>query len=130
METLAGKAAALWHLHRFDETLVTYALMKRLDPENAAIEHGLGHLLLLLGNFEEGWTAYEARLRIPGSKTYPEFPRPMWLGETDIAGKTILICADEGIGDQIQFVRFVPMVAALGARIIIVDKPPLSELLS
>ena len=54
----------------------------------------------------------------------------MWRGERDIAGKTVLVCADEGLGDTIQFVRYVPMLAALGARVILLPQEPLYPLLS
>jgi hypothetical protein len=54
----------------------------------------------------------------------------MWQGQSDIAGKTILVCADEGIGDTIQFVRYVPMLAARGARVILLPQEELYSLLS
>jgi hypothetical protein len=53
----------------------------------------------------------------------------MWRGERDIAGKTILVCADEGLGDTIQFVRYLPMLAALGARVILLPQESLYPLL-
>ena len=67
-----------------------------------------------------------ARLPVP----YPKFSQPMWLGEGPIDGKTILIHVDEGLGDTIQFIRYVPMVAARGARVILVVERPLYPLLS
>jgi hypothetical protein len=54
----------------------------------------------------------------------------MWLGKEPLDGKTILIHTDEGLGDSIQFVRYVPMVAALGARVILVVEDALCPLLS
>ena len=54
----------------------------------------------------------------------------MWLGDEPIEGKTILIHVDEGLGDTIQFARYVPMVAARGARVILVVERPLYPLLS
>jgi hypothetical protein len=67
---------------------------------------------------------------LPATAKYPKFGKPMWRGERDIAGKTILVCADEGLGDTIQFVRYVPMLAALGARVILLPQEPLYPLLS
>jgi hypothetical protein len=84
---------------------------------------------LLTGNFEAGWPGHQARLKLPSAK-YPKIPRPIWLGGEEIEGKTILIAADEGLGDTIQFVRYVPMLAKRGARVLLVVQDPLHRLLS
>jgi hypothetical protein len=64
----------------------------------------------------------------PGS--YPQFPQPVWRGDVDIKGKTILVLEDEGLGDTIQFARYIPMLAARGARVILRVGDPLHPLLS
>jgi len=58
------------------------------------------------------------------------FSQPMWLGKEPIAGKTILIYQEEGLGDAIQFARYVPMVAAQGARVVLMVADTLVPLLS
>ena len=86
---------------------------------------------LLTGNFEAGWAGREARWQAPNPQAvYPRFSEPMWLGKGNIEGKTILLCADEGFGDTIQFARYAPMVTARGARVILVVQDPLQSLLS
>ena len=86
---------------------------------------------MLTGNFEAGWAGREARWKIPAlSLHYPKFSQPMWLGKEPIDGKTILINVDEGLGDTIQFARYVPMVAARGARVILAVQDALYPLLS
>ena len=86
---------------------------------------------LLLGDFAAGWAGREARFRLPALPvTYPTFRQPLWLGEGDIAGKTILLYADEGLGDTIQFVRYVPLVAARGARVVLAVADAVRPLLS
>jgi hypothetical protein len=71
------------------------------------------------------------RFKIPAlHPAYPKLRGPMWLGEEPIAGKTILICADEGLGDSIQYARYLPMLAARGARVILVVEPVLCPLLA
>src|SRR4029079_16753872 len=57
------------------------------------------------------------------------FSQPLWLGDQPLGGKTILLHSDEGLGDAIQFARYVPMVAALGARVILEVEPPIQDLL-
>jgi hypothetical protein len=81
-----------------------------------------------MGNFEAGWPGREARWRMIQNR--PKFSQPMWLGIERIRDKAILILADEGFGDTIQFVRYVPMLAELGARIILAVQDPLHSLLS
>jgi hypothetical protein len=83
----------------------------------------------LTGNFEVGWAEHEARLKMP-SATYPKLPLPVRLGGENIEGKTILICADEGLGDTIQFVCYMPIPAERGARVVLVVRNPLYHLLS
>jgi hypothetical protein len=83
----------------------------------------------LTGNFEAGWAANEVRLELPSS-AYPKFPLSRWSGDPAIEGKTILVCADEGLGDTIQFVRYVPMLIERGADVVLVVQNPLHQLLS
>ncbi|MGA7807947.1 tetratricopeptide repeat protein [Bradyrhizobium sp.] len=128
-----NRAAALGETHRFAEAVTLYRNVKAIDPDNAGADWNLSLIYLLCGDFEAGWPAREARWKVPslpGTANYPKFPQPMWLGEENIAGKTIVVCADEGLGDTIQFVRYVPMLAALGARVILLPQEPLVPLLS
>ena len=131
-KTMLSKAYALERLHRFDEALAIYAAVKAADPGNAEAELNAGLLQLLAGNFEAGWVGREARWKVQAGVSVAryDFAQPMWLGKPPIGGKTILIYQDEGLGDVIQFARYVPMVAALGARIILVVDDALVPLLS
>jgi tetratricopeptide (TPR) repeat protein len=129
--TLINKAALLGELHHFDESFATYDLLKAIDPDNAEAEWNLSLLQLLTGNFEAGWRGRESRWRIPSlSSYYLKLSQPLWLGDQAIEGKTILIWADEGLGDAIQFVRYVPMLAERGAPVILFVPDPLVPLLS
>jgi tetratricopeptide (TPR) repeat protein len=133
---LMNKAASQMQTHRYAEAQATYLQVKAIDPGNAETDWNLSLLYMLTGNFEAGWTMREARWNKANPGVYPKFSKPRWFGkdgiagESDIAGKTIVICADEGLGDTIQFARYVPMVAALGARVILVVDPPAHTLLS
>jgi tetratricopeptide (TPR) repeat protein len=126
-----NKAFALTHLHLFTQAFATYDAVKTIDPGNVEAAWSEALLHLLTGNFEAGWRGREVRFRVPGlTVTHFNFPQPLWLGEAPLAGKTILIHADEGIGDTIQFARYVPMVAARGARIILLVQDGLCPLLA
>jgi tetratricopeptide (TPR) repeat protein len=125
IQALTNKAVVFGQRHRFEEAIAIYHRLQSLDPDNAEVEMGLGHLHLLLGNFESGWAGHEARRKIRSfSAPYPEFSQPLWLGEEAIDGKTILVHVDEGFGDTIQFARYVSMLAARGAHVILVVDGP------
>jgi tetratricopeptide (TPR) repeat protein len=126
---LRNKGFVLTQLRRLDEAIATYRHMMALDPNDFNAEWNLSIAYMLTGNFESGWPAREARWKTPPI-TYPKLAQPIWLGAESIAGKTILIYADEGMGDSIQFARYVPMVAALGARVVLMVEAPTRTLLS
>ena len=129
--TLTNKAISLAELRHFDQAFAAYHRAMTVDPCHAPAEWNLALLEMLTGNFEAGWAGREARWKIPAlSFHYPKFSQPMWLGKEPIDGRTILINVDEGLGDTIQFARYVPMVAGLGARVILVVQDALCPLLS
>jgi tetratricopeptide (TPR) repeat protein len=127
---MLNKAASQLQTHRHAEAEATYLEVKAIAPGNAEPDWNLSLLYMLTGNFEIGWAMREARWRKANPGVYPKFSEPRWFGETSLEGKTIVICADEGLGDTIQFARYVPMVTALGARVILVVDPPAHALLS
>ena len=105
--------------------------MQAIDPDNADAAWNLALLALLQGDFEAGWAGREVRWRAHMRPArYPHFVQPMWRGEAGIEGKTILIYADEGMGDSIQFARYAPLLAARGARVILAVQQPLQGLLT
>jgi tetratricopeptide (TPR) repeat protein len=131
VDALNNKALAQAQLDRLAEAGATFDYIQAIAPNNAEAALGAANLQLLNGNFEAGWAGREARWNVPNLPiVYPKFSQPMWLGETPIAGKTILIYADEGMGDAIQFARYLPMLAALGARVILRVHETLQPLLS
>jgi hypothetical protein len=125
------KARALRQLRRFNEAVAILFRMGLLMPDCDAIERHIEHIHLLTGNFEAGWAKREVQWKAAVLPSYyPNFSGPIWLGEEPIEGKTLLIYADEGLGDTIHFARYVLMVAARGARVILVVDAPLHSLLS
>ncbi|MBV9566038.1 MAG: tetratricopeptide repeat protein [Bradyrhizobium sp.] len=127
---LNNKALALHQLGRLEEAAATYERVMAKEPGNAEAALGAAHLKLLNGDFAAGWTGREARWQVSGLPiVYPRFAQPMWRGE-NVAGKTILVYADEGIGDAIQLARYLPLLAAHGARVILRVHAALRPLLS
>jgi tetratricopeptide (TPR) repeat protein len=128
---LYQKTRALRQLRRFNEAVAILFRMGLLVPDCDAIERHIEHIHLLTGNFEAGWAKREVQWKAAVLPSYyPNFSGPIWLGEEPIEGKTLLVYADEGLGDTIHFARYVPMVAARGARVILVVDAPLHPLLS
>jgi tetratricopeptide (TPR) repeat protein len=130
IEILNNKANFLQQEQRFDEALALYDNVRARRLDNVTTNWNWALLKMLLGDFEAGWAGREARWSIPDPSPYPKFNQPMWLGEESIAGKTILVHVDEGLGDTIQFIRYVPMVLARGARVVLAVEPSLAPLLS
>ncbi|MFQ5766027.1 MAG: tetratricopeptide repeat protein, partial [Rhodospirillales bacterium] len=99
-----------------------------LDSDNPEAHWNYAHVLLLRGRFKEGWAAYEWRAKCEEFRpVFPAFPQPRWDGG-DLGGKTVLIFAEQGYGDAIQFVRYVPIVGALGGTVVLQCRPPLERL--
>jgi len=113
---------------RFDEATESLHRAIRLKPDFAEAHFNLAHILLLKGDFHRGWQEYEWRLRCanPRSKRR-EFIQPRWDG-TALNGRTILLHAEQGLGDAIQFVRYASMVSARGAAVIVECQPELVRL--
>jgi len=88
----------------------------------------LSFMLLIRGEFNEGWPAYEARLRISGFPVR-KFPQPMWDG-SDLGGRTILLHWEQGMGDTFQFIRYAPMVKARGGRVMMLCQREVHRLMA
>ena len=129
VDALNSKLTTLFHLHRFDALFALADRMKALGLGNVVTEWNVALAHLLTGNFEAGWREHHTRLKLPSSK-YAQFPQPMWLGEESLEGKTILVAADEGLGDSIHFARYVPLLAQRGARVLLAVQGPLLGLMS
>jgi tetratricopeptide (TPR) repeat protein len=89
----------------------------RLDPKFAEAHSNRALVLLQQGEFQEGWREYEWRWQCPDYVARP-FQRPIWDG-SPVAGKTVLLHAEQGLGDTLQFIRYAPQVKTLGARVIV-----------
>jgi Tfp pilus assembly protein PilF len=99
-------------------------------PDFPQLHWNRGLALLLVGDYERGWREYEWRLRTPElAAQLRAFAGPRWNGE-DARGKTILVAAEQGLGDTIQFLRFASRVADRGARVIVAVPAPLRGLAS
>lgn len=131
IEALSNRGNLLAEFHRFDEAMANYDRVIATRPDFADAHFAKSQILLRQGNYDEGWRSFEWRWQQEGAlASKRNFDAPLWLGEEDIAGKTILVHAEQGLGDTVQFCRYLPGIAALGARVIVEAPPLLHELLS
>jgi tetratricopeptide (TPR) repeat protein len=132
-EVYINRGKALLEFNRDSEALASFDKAIELKLSRLAVAHWNRALTLLRsGDFDQGWKEYEWRWKVhPSWVRSQDFPQSLlWLGERPIEGRTIVLHAEQGFGDTIQFVRYVPLVAALGAKVILEVQPQLKMLLS
>jgi tetratricopeptide (TPR) repeat protein len=130
-EALTNRGVTLQNLKRFDEALASYERAIALRPDYAEAHYSEAMCRLLIGDFGRGWEKHEWRWQSKQLKhAKRNFSPPLWLGSNEIAGKTILLHAEQGFGDTIQFCRYAPLIAERAGRVILEVQSPLRALLS
>jgi tetratricopeptide (TPR) repeat protein len=125
------RGTSLAELRRFDDALASFSRAIAIAPDYADAYWNRALLQLLLGDFASGWPAREwGRKSQAVGFVDRGFIKPLWRGDEPIAGRTILLHSDEGLGDTIQFSRYATMVAKLGARVILEVQDAVHPLLS
>lgn len=120
---LAGVLKELGELDAAEQHYRT-ALARR--PDDAMLRFNLAVVLLLAGRWDAGWDAYEARFGA-GVSRLPALPQPRWTGEK-LAGRTLLVRAEQGFGDMFQFCRYLPAIT--GGRVVLEVHQPLRRLMA
>ena len=129
-EAYSNRGGALQELKQLDAAIESYDKAISLNPDYANAYGSKSLCLLLSGKFLESWDLYEWRWETKEiSKFKRNFSQPLWLGDQTLSGKTILLHAEQGLGDTLQFCRYASMVAALGARVVLEVQRPLVRLL-
>ncbi len=117
-------------LGRRDDALAAYGQALALDPDYADAHSARSFVLLRAGRFAEGWPEYEWRWRDPAFAAQARtFAQPRRQGEP-LDGRTILLHAEQGFGDTVQFCRFAAQVRARGARVVLEVQPEVHALLA
>jgi len=130
-DTHNNLGVVLQQMRRLSEALSSFEQARRLNPNLVDAQWNLALARLVMGDYERGWQDYEARLhpsKLSGVnlRTYQA---PKWSGIESLAGKTIFVVAEQGLGDTIQFCRYLPLLAQLGATVILESQPQLVGLM-
>jgi len=123
------RGVLLSELGRYPSAMLSYLQALRIDPEHAETRFSRSLQLLQHREFGTGWEEYEWRWETEELRTARRrYSEPAWRGEFPIDGKTVLLYAEQGQGDTIQFVRYVQDVLELGARVVLEVQPSLVKL--
>ncbi len=122
-------AIALRNLGRIDEAIAASRRAIALSPDDLLARFNHAHFLLMTGDFINGFREYDwCGRRKAWSDAGPSFDAPHWEGEA-LAGRTLLLHAEYGLGDALQFVRYIPAVAAMSSSVMLQVQPEIAPLL-
>ncbi|MEO8445240.1 MAG: tetratricopeptide repeat protein [Gammaproteobacteria bacterium] len=120
---------ALLAAGRLDEAIRCHDRALELKPHFADARWNKSFARLLQGDYAEGWPLFEARWEVLGHHPdIPLFTQPLWLGDAPLAGRTLLLHHEQGLGDTLQMLRYAPLLAGRGARVIVQVPPTLAAL--
>jgi len=125
-DTFAALGAGLQEVGRLEDALAAFDRARSIDPQHIGARFHRAIALLTLGRFAEGWPDYELRL-LSEDRPQRAFPHPRWSGER-LAGKTILVHAEQGIGDEILFASCLPDIIAQAQHCVIDCAPKLAAI--
>ena len=125
-----NRAICLRGLNRPEDALASCERTLALTPGHVGANSLKSQLLILLGRYEEGWRLHEWRWRGRQKVALRHFTSPQWTGDVALAGKTLLIHAEMGFGDTIQFCRYAPLAAAAGAQVLLEVQPEVAGLVA
>ena len=131
-EAWYNKGVVLHERNQIDPAIAHYRRAIEINPDYAMAHWNLATALLTGADHERGWAEFEWRWRNVETGPVPNrrgLRQPGWLGREALAGKTILLQSEQGLGDTLQFCRYATLVSALGARVILEVQPPLLEVL-
>ena len=130
-QALFNKGKALAALERYAEAGDVYEAALTINPNYEEAKWHLSWVRLVLGDFAAGWNLFESRWTVPvlgNVRRYGQLSQ--WLGNETIARKSLLLYNEQGLGDTLQFCRYVPMLQAVGARVSLAVQPALVSLLA
>ena len=124
-----NRGNVFYEMDRLDAAIDAYDEAIRFDPDYRDAHFARGSLYLALGDFARGWLDYEWRARDPeGELNRRTFPQPLWRGDAPLEGRSILVHAEQGFGDTLQFCRYVSLLNKRGAEVVLEVQPAMRAL--
>jgi tetratricopeptide (TPR) repeat protein len=131
VDALYNRGNALRAILRDREALASYDRAIEIDPNHADARCMRALLSIALGDFERGWFEYEWRWKTSHLKAgFRNYSQPLWLGQRTTSGQRILLYAEQGLGDTLQFVRYAPLLSDRGLQVFLEVQAPLKSLLA
>ena len=124
-----NRGLALMALNLPQDALASYARALAISPDSADLHFNEALALLTAGDYRRGFEKYEWRWKRTGAAG-PRFRKTPWLGEYPLAHKTILLHAEQGFGDTIQFARYAPLLARASVKVVLEVQPELKKLMA
>jgi tetratricopeptide (TPR) repeat protein len=122
-ELKRSKGVCSFHLTQYQEAIDYYHKALEIKPDDIEIQFDMALAYLSMGDYDEGLKRYESRNKIK------KLDGTLWMGQEDISGKTVYIKAEQGLGDVIQFSRYVPLVSMMGATVCFQVPKPLQGIM-
>jgi hypothetical protein len=129
-DAICSRGQTLTRLNRIEEALADFDRAIAIKPDDVEALWNRALCRLLVGRYREGWPDYELRWQTVQMAQRRAFRQRQWGGQSDISGKTILLHAEQGFGDTIMAARYIPRVAATGARVILDVQVQIAPLLA
>ena len=132
VKTLNNRGVALRDLRRFDEALATFDAALAIEVDDAELSVNKSYCLLQAGRFADGWTLYEKRkttTQYASHFTSRAFPQPFWEGAEPLAGASLFVYWEQGLGDTLQFCRYAKLAEQRGAKVVLSAQNRLHRLL-
>lgn len=129
-EAFYNRGNTLKEIKRFDEALASYDRAITIKSDYGEAYWNKALLLLGLGNFQDGLRLYEWRKKKENKIADRAFSKQLWLGSEEISGKTLLVHWEQGLGDTLQFCRYIPLLIEKGARVLFAPHTPLKKITS
>ena len=128
-QAYSNRGVCLKQMKRFEEALASLNTAIEVAPEDAEAHWNKALTLLLMERFDVGWDLYEWRKKAREPAGSRSFPRPAWLGVEDISNKSVLVHGEQGLGDVIQFSRYLSCLSNRGAKVLFAPHRPLQGLM-
>ena len=130
VDALSNLGVTYKELHQFEQAIACFDTALQIDPTHVDARWNKATALLMAGRYKEGWPLFESRWQLDASRqaAQAKHTAALWRGQSPLRGRTLLICTEQGLGDTIQFMRYLPLLLSMGAQVTVEVQPALERL--